>query len=189
MSPRSAPSPIHIAISNLKNYAAKLNDPLLTGLVQQLEQALAGAAAQAGGDTITTGAVRDNKGVAVGKGITLSYAEGADPVQLAHAFQAIYDKLAALPAQNPAVTSQDAQDAGAEVALLEEAAAQGEQADLDFLAARLHNLARMGPDILDVVTATLVYPGVGIGTALRKIAARAREEAGLQTGGLRYAPH
>jgi hypothetical protein len=180
MSSQSAPSPIQIALANLKTYAAKLNDPLLTGLLQQLEQAMAVTAADSGGDTISTGTVRDNKGVAIGKGISLSYTEGADPVQLAQTFQSIYEKLAALPAQNPDVTPLDAQDASAEVALLEEAAAQGEGANPDFVAARMRNLARMGPDILDVVTATLVNPGVGIATVLRKIATRAREEAGLE---------
>jgi hypothetical protein len=38
----------------------------------------------------------------------------------------------------------------------------------------------MGPDILDVVTATLVNPAAGIGIAIKKIAQKAREEAGLQ---------
>ncbi len=36
----------------------------------------------------------------------------------------------------------------------------------------------MAPDILDVVTATLVNPAAAIGVAIQKIAKKAREENG-----------
>ena len=44
---------------------------------------------------------------------------------------------------------------------------------------RFKNLANMREDILDVVTATLLSPAAGLAMVVKKIAQKAREEAGL----------
>ncbi len=46
-----------------------------------------------------------------------------------------------------------------------------------FLARRFRNIARVAPDILDVVVATLGSPLAGLGVAVKKIAEKAKAEA------------
>ncbi len=58
------------------------------------------------------------------------------------------------------------------------AARKHEKPDQEFLSKRFRNIARMAPDILETVVATLANPLLGLGTVARKIAARAQEEAG-----------
>ena len=41
---------------------------------------------------------------------------------------------------------------------------------------RFCNIARMAPDVLDVIVATLGNPLAGLGVAVKKIAERAKEE-------------
>lgn len=57
-------------------------------------------------------------------------------------------------------------------------ASKGDKADEGFLARRLRNIKRMAPDILDVVTGTLVNPIAGFGVVVRKVAEKMRAEAG-----------
>ncbi len=58
-----------------------------------------------------------------------------------------------------------------------EAAKKNEKVDEDFLARRFRSIARMAPDILDVVVATLGNPLAGLGVAVKKIAEKAKEGA------------
>ncbi len=57
-------------------------------------------------------------------------------------------------------------------------AAMEQQTPLEesFLARRFRNIARMSPDILDVVVATLGNPLAGLGIAVKKIAEKAKAE-------------
>jgi len=50
--------------------------------------------------------------------------------------------------------------------------------DESFLTRRFRSIARMGPDILEVVVATITNPLGGVGLAVKKIADKARDEAG-----------
>ena len=45
-----------------------------------------------------------------------------------------------------------------------------------FLAGRLRNIARMSPDILDVIASTLANPLAGFGIVLKKITDKAKED-------------
>lgn len=57
--------------------------------------------------------------------------------------------------------------------------AQGEKEEKvneSILRAKLHTLALMSPDILEVVIATLTNPLLGINTVVRKVAQKAKEE-------------
>ncbi len=60
---------------------------------------------------------------------------------------------------------------------VEDATTKKIQIDESFLARHFRNIARMAPDILDVVVATLANPLAGLGVAAKKIAAKAKEEA------------
>jgi hypothetical protein len=56
------------------------------------------------------------------------------------------------------------------------AAQKNEKVDEGFLSRRFRNIARMAPDVLDVVVATLGNPLAGLGVAAKKIAEKAKEE-------------
>ena len=47
--------------------------------------------------------------------------------------------------------------------------------DEGFLSRRLRNIARMAPDVLDVVVATLANPLAGLGVAAKKLAEKEAE--------------
>ena len=57
-----------------------------------------------------------------------------------------------------------------------EAAQKNEKVDESFMARHFRNIARMAPDILDVVVATLGNPLAGLGVAAKKIAEKAKSE-------------
>ena len=59
-----------------------------------------------------------------------------------------------------------------------EAAKKNDKVDEGFLSRRFRNIARMAPDILDVVVATLANPLAGLGIAVKKIAEKAKEGIG-----------
>ena len=48
--------------------------------------------------------------------------------------------------------------------------------DEGFLSRRFRNFARMAPDVLDVIVATLRNSLAGLGVAVKKIAEKAKEE-------------
>lgn len=56
-----------------------------------------------------------------------------------------------------------------------QAVMEDEKVDEKSLARRFRNIARMAPDILDVVVATLANPLAGLGVAVKKIAEKAKE--------------
>ena len=57
-----------------------------------------------------------------------------------------------------------------------EAAQKNEKVDEGFLSRRFRNIARMAPDVLDLVVAMLANPLAGLGVAVKKIAEKAKEE-------------
>jgi hypothetical protein len=57
-----------------------------------------------------------------------------------------------------------------------EAVQKNAKVDEGFLSRRFRNIARMSPDILDVVVATLANPLAGLGIAVKKIADKAKQE-------------
>lgn len=105
-------------------------------------------------------------------GRDLRISESTDPRALSEAFTVILERLEAIKTAGP----EDIADARAEVKEIQEKIAQAEPVDEGWLAQRFRNLARMGPDILDVVTATLVNPAAGAALVVRQIAERARAD-------------
>jgi reverse gyrase len=55
---------------------------------------------------------------------------------------------------------------------IEKEVEKGGKARVSFIQQRLENIAKMAPDIADVVIATLQNPAAGIGVALRKVLTR-----------------
>ena len=80
------------------------------------------------------------------------------------------------------VSSADTEDLKAELkeiqATVTEASKKNEKVDESFLSRRFRNIARIAPDVLDVVVATLGNPLAGLGVSVKKIAEKAKEETG-----------
>ncbi len=61
-------------------------------------------------------------------------------------------------------------------ATVTQAAQNNEKVEERFFSRRFRNIARIAPDILDVVMATFWNPLAGLGVAVKKIAETAKEE-------------
>lgn len=93
----------------------------------------------------------------------------------------LFDGLYTVIESNKKVSPTQKEDLKAEVeeiqATVTEAAQKNEKVDEGFLSRRFRNIARMAPDVLDVIVATLANPLAGLGVAVKKIAEKAREDA------------
>lgn len=94
----------------------------------------------------------------------------------------LFDELYTLIESRADTSSTDKDDLKMEVreiqSVVTEAAKKNENVNEEFLARRLRNIARISPDILDVVVATLANPLAGLGLAVKKIAEKAKEGIG-----------
>jgi len=101
---------------------------------------------------------------------------GLSAAEITQLFDKLYADIDAHVETSPA----NKEDIKAEVkqiqSTLAEAARKNEQVDEGFISRRFRNIARMAPDVLDVVVATLGNPLAGLGVAARKIAEKAKEE-------------
>jgi len=104
---------------------------------------------------------------------------GFDEAQVAKLFDQLYKDLEA-NTKTPLTSIEDLKAEVKEIqSQLTDAAKKNEAVDEGFLARRFRNIARMAPDLLDVVVKTLVNPMLGIGEVAKKIAEKAKEEAKL----------
>lgn len=103
---------------------------------------------------------------------------GLSAAEIKQLFDGLYTAIEANAKASPA----EKEDIKAEVQEIQstvtEAAQKNEKVDEGFLSRRFRNIARMAPDVLDVVVATLGSPLAGLGVAVKKIAEKAREDAG-----------
>lgn len=127
-----------------------------------------------GGD-IEVGNIVASTNVAIGQNIDISITQGVDSEALRSLFAAVQERLDQLED----IDEESLEDAKAVVAEIEEEAAKGDEADEGILARKFRMIARIGPDIFDVVTATLASPMAGITMVVKKVADKAREDAGL----------
>lgn len=127
------------------------------------------------GDKINVGDISGSTGVAIGRGAsaTVTQSSGLSGEDLAKLFTEIRQQIEARPA-DPDVEKGELKDT---VDKIEQETAKGEQANTKKVSRWLGNLADMAPDIFEVTVATLTNPAVGIATAIKKIAAKAKEEA------------
>jgi hypothetical protein len=168
-------------IEQIKQHAEANNDLKLFRLVNQLSAALQEGAGTAAGsvDHTTVGSVTGSAGVAIGRGAEAHVNQSRDASTVHVIFRDIYEQIGELAEEDETVTPEVVEEAQIEVARLEAEALKGEHADAQALMERFKNLANMREDILDVVTATLLSPAAGLAMVVKKIAQKAREEAGL----------
>lgn len=101
---------------------------------------------------------------------------GLSAVDIERVFDQIYTAINT----NAKTSHANKEDLKAEVQEIQstvtEAAQKNEKVDESFLSRRFRNIARMAPDVLDVVVATLANPLAGLGVAVKKIAEKAKGE-------------
>ena len=120
--------------------------------------------------------ISGNVNVAGGNITTHHTVTGLSAREITPLFDGLYSQIDARVNTLPA----DKEDIKAEVKEIQstvtQAAEKNEKIDEGFLSRRFRNIARMAPDVLDVVVATLGNPLAGLGVTVKKIAEKAKEE-------------
>jgi hypothetical protein len=120
--------------------------------------------------------ISGNVNVAGGHITTHQTTTGLSPAEIKQLFDQLYTAIDSR-AKTP---SADKEDLKAEVKEIQstvtDATQKNEKVDEGFLSRRFRNIARMAPDVLDVVVATLGNPLAGLGVATKKIAEKATQE-------------
>lgn len=138
---------------------------------------------QAQGDSKNSVRVGNIAGVSgtvniAGGNISTHQTTGLSAVEIKQLFDQLYTAIDASPQASPA----DKTDLKAEVKDIQttvtDAVENKQPVDESFLARRFRNIARMAPDVLDVVVASLASPLAGLGVAAKKIAERAKADTG-----------
>jgi len=94
--------------------------------------------------------------------------------ELARLFTAVYRQIETRP-EDPDVDKEELTET---VQKVEKEAAKGEAANPSKVERWLKTLALMAPDILEVTAACLLNPVAGVATVIRKVAEKAKAEAG-----------
>ena len=120
--------------------------------------------------------ISGNVNVAGGDITTHHTVTGLSAAEIKQLFDQLYSNIYARADTSPA----DKEDIKAEVKEIQtsvtQAAQKNEKIDESFLSRRFRNIARMAPDVLDVVVATLGNPLAGLGVAVKKIAEKAKAD-------------
>ena len=114
--------------------------------------------------------------IAGGNITTHQTSNGLSAAEIEQLFNGLYrelDRRADLPSADKEDLTVDVKEIQTAVT---EAAQSDKKIDEGFLSRRFRNMARMAPDLLDVVVATLTNPLAGLGVAVKKIADKAKED-------------
>ena len=120
--------------------------------------------------------VSGNVNIAGGNITTHQTTTGLNAEELKGLFEKLFTAIEAIAKASPA----DKEDLKAEVediqSTVTEAVQKNEKLEESFLSRHFRNIARVAPDMLDVIVATLASPLAGLGVAVKKIAEKAKEE-------------
>jgi hypothetical protein len=143
------------------------------------------------GNSVTVGDISGVSGevnIAGGNITKTTTGTGLTAADIKRIFDQLYTSIDASPKAPPA----SKEDVKAEVkdiqATVTEAVQKSQPVDESFLARRFRNIARMAPDILDVVVASLGNPLAGLGVAVKKIAEKAKTDAAAAAQGQSGSP-
>lgn len=130
---------------------------------------------------IRTGNISDVRGtvnIAGGNITTHQTTTGLSGTEIKQLFEQLNTAIESSAKTSPA----DKEDLKEEVREIQsvviEATQKNEKVDESYLLRRFRNIARMAPDVLDVIVSTLASPLAGLGVAVKKIAEKAKEEIG-----------
>lgn len=101
---------------------------------------------------------------------------GLSAVEIQQLFDQLYSAIEAHAETSPTSKESLKDEVGKIQSRITRAVKKNEKVDEGFLSKRFRNIARMAPDILDVMVASLGNPLAGLGIAVRKIAEKAKAE-------------
>ncbi len=117
-----------------------------------------------------------------GRDIKNTTYQGLNPAEVKQLFDQVYARIDARPDTSPA----DRQDLKGDVQQIQETITEAvrKNGDMDesMLSRKFRDIARMAPDILEVIVAAVVNPLGGIGVAVQKIAEKAKAETRRSAG-------
>lgn len=120
--------------------------------------------------------VSGNVNIAGGNITTRHSVAGVSAAELERLFEQLYARIESRPS-TPAAAKEDLKAEVQEIqATVTRAVESHEKIKDGFLSRRFRNIARMAPDLLDVIVATLANPLTGLGVAINKIAEKAKQE-------------
>ena len=131
-------------------------------------------------NTVSVGNISDVSGNVniAGGNITATQTTGLTGAEIKQLFDGLYTTIDARP-DLPAATKTGLKSEVEEIQeKVDGAVEKKEKLDESFLLRRFQSIARMAPDILDVVVASLANPLGGLGVAVAKIAQKAKEGTG-----------
>lgn len=99
--------------------------------------------------------------------------QGLTAAEIDHLFQNVFQKLE----QDTDLPNSKKEEIKETIELIKDETQKGTDANEKALSHYFRTLARMAPDILDVVVATVTNPILGAGTIIRKVAEKAKAEA------------
>lgn len=126
------------------------------------------------GDKITVGDISGSAGIAIGRGAQATVTQGLGSEDIAKLFAEIYQQIEARP-EDPDVDKEELTET---VQKVQEEVAKGEEANPKKVERWLRTLAGMADDIFEVTVACLTSPAAGIAAVIRKVAEKAKQEAG-----------
>jgi hypothetical protein len=129
-----------------------------------------------GGDEIKVGDISGSTGVAIGRGASaeVEIGAGVDIDEITKKFEEILQTIESRP-EDPDVDKDELTET---VQKIQAEATKGEVANPNKVERWLRNLVQMGPDIFEVVFATLTSPAAGIAAVIRSVAEKVKAEAG-----------
>lgn len=122
--------------------------------------------------------ISGNINVAGGSITTHHTVNGLNTIEIKQLFDELYkhvDSQKALSVTDQEDIKTEIQDIQTTVT---DAIEKNTKVDESFLSRRFRNIARMAPDVLDVIVTTLVNPLAGLGVAAKKIAEKAKKDLG-----------
>src|SRR5688572_17409832 len=132
------------------------------------------------GGGINVGDISDVSGTVniAGGNVTTHYTTtGLSGPEIQQLFDTLYSRIESRPQTSPA-QKDDLKSEVQEIQItLTEAIEKNREVDESFLSRRFRNIARMAPDVVDVIVATLANPLAGLGAIVKKVAQKAKEEA------------
>lgn len=126
-------------------------------------------------NSIHTGDLRGNTGLALGHGASATVQQGAAAADLAAAFARVYQTIETRPV-DPKVDKEEIEDTVKRIE--KETAEKGPAADEGRLERWVKSIGGMAPDILEVMASAFGGPVSAAGTILKKVIERAKSQAG-----------
>lgn len=122
------------------------------------------------GDQISVTNTGENVAIAAGRQSNAS--QGLTGVEIAELFQVVFERIEEL--KLPGDQREEVKEA---VELIEDEVKKGSEANEKALRNYFRTLAKMAPDILDVIIATATNPALGAATIVRKVAEKMKTDA------------